>query len=297
MDFREIMNRMNFSEWPRRKKLVVGAACALMLLICLIAVSIMQLSQEEPLDQVTLMPNATPEPKDLEYDFIKVDTIAITNFPRNEAPQPIAEKPATREPERKRKTTVFRPQKKSAPAPKTTAKAPMRVNKNPNMIVHNTIGKSDGSPDASALASEQATLVKVVLPDRTPVANGSLVEARVVRDAQWGELTIPRRTRMIGIASMFNRRVNIDFRQIILEDDNRSLSGRAYDLKRLQGLPYSPVNSETRRILLDELRDATLGVPIVGRVAQRSTLSNNLNQDVSELEEGLEFYVLINSIR
>jgi hypothetical protein len=129
------------------------------------------------------------------------------------------------------------------------------------------------------------------------VANGSLVEARVMRDAKLGNIYIPKRTKLIGIASLMNLRINIDFQEIYINDSNRACRGRAYDLKRLQGLSYSPVNSEAKRVLLEELRDAVSGVPVLGRVANRATYSANYyDQDVSVLDEGLEFYVMIESI-
>jgi len=166
------------------------------------------------------------------------------------------------------------------------------------MIVTNNLAANPvgGSTSPTTFTGMQSALIKVVLPDRTPVANGSLVEARVLRDSKWGNVFIPRRTRLIGVATLFNRRVNIDFREIVINKTSRSCSGRAFDLKRLQGLPYSPVNSETKRALLEELRDAISGVPVVGRVANRATLTRDYTQDVSELDEGLEFYVLVNSI-
>ena len=142
----------------------------------------------------------------------------------------------------------------------------------------------------------QSALVKVVLADKTPVANGSVVVARVLRDSKWGDINIPRRSKLIGIASLFANRVNIEFREVVINDSSKSCNGRAYDLKQLEGLAYSPANSETKSIIMDELRNATTGVPVVGSVTSRAALSNNLIQEVAELDEGLEFYVLVTSI-
>lgn len=176
---------------------------------------------------------------------------------------------------------------------------PRAVNQNPNMIVTNNLSESavQSGSTPSPYTGMQSTLVKVVLPNRTPVANGSIVEARVLRDSKWGNTFIPKRAKLIGTASLMNRRINIDFQEIYISDNSRSCRGRAYDLKRLQGLPYSPVNSEAKRVLLEELRDAVSGVPVLGRVANRATYSANYyDQDVSVLDEGLEFYVMIESI-
>ena len=142
----------------------------------------------------------------------------------------------------------------------------------------------------------QSALVKVVLTDKTPVADGSVVVARVLRDSKWGDINIPRRSKLVGIASLTGNRVNIEFREIVINDSSKSCNGRAYDLKQMEGLAYSPANSETKSIIMDELRNATTGVPVVGSVTSRATLSNNFIQEVAELDEGLEFYVLITSI-
>jgi hypothetical protein len=47
---------------------------------------------------------------------------------------------------------------------------------------------------------------------------------------------------------------------------------------------------------MEELRNATTGVPFVGSITNRATRSGSIIQEVAQLEEGLEFYVLINSI-
>ena len=167
------------------------------------------------------------------------------------------------------------------------------------MIVTNNFseGTVQSGDTPSTYTGRQAALLKFVLPNRTPVANGSLVEARLLRDSKWGNIYLPKRTKIIGVASLMNRRVNIDFQEIYISNNSRSCRGRAYDLKQLQGLPYSPVNSEAKRVLLEELRDAVAGVPVLGRVANRATYSANYyDQDVSVLDEGSEFYVLIESI-
>lgn len=304
--------RLGIVRGPRIKKIVIRVAAIMSILIVFIIVFNKQSNKNPTLTKVSLMPKEAKPKKELNYEFIKFDTIKITNFPPAEKQEAEISKElkalSLAENTSQSRTEVKKPKKsieskisrvKSMLVPKPTSNQTRGVNNNPNMIVMNNLAKnpvSNGSSPAT-FTGRQSALVKVVLPDRTPVANGSVVVARVLKDSKWGNVFIPKRTKLIGIASLFNRRVNIEFQEIVINNVNRSCSGRAYDLKRLQGLPYSPVNSETRRVLLEELRDAVTGVPVVGRLANRATSSSNYyNQDVSELDEGLEFYILINSI-
>lgn len=315
--FFELFKRWGIGRWSRLKKMIIGIAGIISILFFFIIFSNQQTNKNSSLPKVTLMPQKAKPKKELNYEFIKLDTIKIPNFPRaakpvaetlkkvepyHLEPLPLAENTnqSALEPQQLKKSVKSKISSKvKSMLPKKSASYKTKpASKNPNMIVTNNLAAnpvhSGSSP--TAFAGMQSALIKLVLPNRTPVANGSLVEARVLRDSKWGSMFIPRRTKLIGVASLFNRRVNIDFREIIINNMSRSCSGRAYDLKRLQGLPYSPVNSATKRALLEELRDAVSGIPVVGRVANRATLTRNYTQDVSELEEGLEFYALINSI-
>jgi hypothetical protein len=305
---KQFVDRLGIDKWPPRKKIILGIAGFIALFAILFAVSLYQVTSESGSPRVNLLPRNKKPAKDLSYDFIKLDTLRMPTFPRAEQPQ----EPAPRvdntyetpkepvEPKKKTKPRSTPPQQTPPSASITYSPPPATVNKNPNMIVMNNMQENqvhnNGLPGGRLGYGSQSALVKVVLPDKIPVANGSVVVARVLRDSKWGDIDIPRRTKVIGIASLFANRVNIEFREIVINDTSRSCNGRAYDLKQLEGLAYSPVNSETREILMEELRNATTGIPVVGSVTSRATLSNNLVREVAELDEGLEFYVLITSI-
>lgn len=302
----KIFERLGISGWSKSKKMVYGIGALMSLFLILVATSNHKTSQKPTLAKVTLVPRELEPQKQLSYEFIKFDTISIPTFPPAEKPLiealPLAESSdQTTQDAIKLKESI---RSKIAQVKSALPERPSRTSftssrRNPNMIVMNNMAENPVTSAAAPMTTfsgNQSVLLKVVLPEPTPVSTGSLVEARVIKDSQWGNLAIPRRSKVIGVASLFNRRVQIDFREIVINDVSRSCSGRAYDLKRLQGVPYSPVSSEAKRVLIDEMRDAVAGVPIVGRVANRQTLSTNYQQDISELDEGLEFYVLINSI-
>jgi hypothetical protein len=311
--FSELFERLKITGWTKIKKIVFLAAAIISILLFVIIVSNKQANKKPSFSKVNLIPNQTKSKPELNYEFIKFDTIKIPNFAPVE--KPMVEPPRKIEPvlftentdqPKKITGTVKKPvNSKSAKIEPILPEKPIsfepRGNQSPNMIVTNNLAQnqvqSGSGSSTPTFTGMQTALLKVVLTNRTPVANGSLVEARILRDAKWGNVFIPKRTKLIGVAALFNRRVNIDFREILINDVSRSCRGRAYDLKRLQGLTYSPVNSEARRVLLEELRDAVSGVPVLGRVANRATYSSNYyDQDVSVLDEGLEFYVMIESI-
>lgn len=305
---KQFVGRLGIDKWPGRKKIIIGIAGFIMLFAILFAVSFYQVTSESGSPKVNLLPRDKKPAKDLSYDFIKLDTLSMPTFPRAEKPQEPGPKVANNyeppkepvEPEKKSKPTSTPSQQTPPPASFTHSPSPVSVNKNPNMIVmnnmqENQVHKSGLSGGRFGYGSQSA-LVKVVLPDKIPVANGSVVVARVLRDSKWGDIDIPRRSKLVGIASLFSNRVNIEFREIVINDSSRSCNGRAYDLKQLEGLAYSPVSSETQKILMDELRNATTGIPVVGSVTNRAASSSNFIQEVAELDEGLEFYVLITSI-
>jgi len=312
--FSEIFGRFKFATWSRTKKIVILTAGGISLLLFIILISSGSSNKQSEFNKVTLIPKDSTPKKDLNYEFIKFDTIKIPNFALAE--EPFAEPPKNIESvtftENTKKpaietSTIKKPVKSSpklvqpgpAPSQQPISLQTRSANQSPNMIVTNNLSenKVQGGSSTPTFTGMQSALVKVVLSDRTPVANGSLVEARVLREAKWGNMFIPKRTKLIGTASLYNQRVNIDFQEIVINGTGRSCRGRAYDLKRLQGIQYSPVNSEAKRVLLEELRDVVSGVPVLGRVANRATYSSNYsNQDVSVLDEGLEFYVMIESI-
>lgn len=303
---KDFLDRLGIDRWPQRKKIIIGVAGFVTLFLILFTISLYQVSNDSDKPRVNLLPRKKKPIKDLTYDFIKLDTLKIPTFSRTEPPRESEPSPdriyqAPQEPGKpKQKST--RP--KSSPSTVTPrsgspgfSSAPAAANKNPNMIVMNNMNENRVSSGyLGGRLGGQSALVKVVLPDKIPVANGSVVEARSIRDAKWGDIYIPKRTKFRGTASLFNDRVNIEFRELIINDTSRSCSGRAYDLKQMEGLAYSPVSNETQEILMEELRNATTGVPFVGSITNRATRSGSIIQEVAELDEGLEFYVLINSV-
>jgi len=310
--FSELLERLRITRLPKIKPIVIGGVAFISILLIIVIISNNGAANKTPYTKVSILPTEAKQKKELDYEFIKFDTIKIPNFAPVE--QQVIEPPGKIEPvlftentspppieTRTVKKTVQAKPSKTEPAMSENqiSLQPRSVSQNPNMIVTNNLtqGTVQSGSTASSYTGRQSALIKVVLPKRTPVASSSLVEARVVRDSKWGNLYIPRRAKIIGIASLINQRVNIDFQEIYISGNSRSCQGRAYDLKNLRGLPYSPVSSEAKRILLEELRDAVSGVPVLGRAANRATYSASYyGQDVSVLDEGLEFYVLIESI-
>lgn len=311
--FSELLERLRIGKLPKIKQIVFGAVAFFSIILIIVIISSNGNAKKTPYTKVSILPSEAKPKKELDYEFIKFDTIKIPNFAPSEQPvvaphrtiEPVVftenTSPAKIETGTVKKTVTVKPSKmEPALTDNTISYKPGTVSNNPNMIVTNNLseGTVQSGETSSTYTGRQSALIKVVLPKRTPVANGSLVEARLLRDSKWGNMFIPKRTRLIGVASLMNRRVNVDFQEIYIGNDSRSCRGRAYDLKQLQGLPYSPVNSEAKRVLLEELRDAVAGVPVLGRVANRATYSANYyDQDVSVLDEGLEFLVLIESIR
>lgn len=311
--FSEVLERLGSTKLPKIKPIALIAVAFIAILLIVVIISNNGSAKKTSFNKVTILPTETKPRKELDYEFIKFDTIKIPNFAQAEQ-QPKVEPPPKIEPilfTENSRTQTAKTGQVSKPARSEPVKLetitpeqaisfqPRTTSQNPNMIVTNNLAEgtvqSGGSP--ATYTGMQTALIKVVLPNRTPVANGSLVEARVLHDSRWANMFIPKRTKLIGVASLMNLRVNIDFQEIYINDNNRSCRGRAYDSKRLQGLSYSPVSSEAKRVLLEELRDAVAGVPVLGRVANRATYSANYySQDVSVLDEGLEFYVLIESI-
>lgn len=310
--FSELLERLKLTSLPKIKRIAIGTGAIMIAFFVILIISKKSTSEKPQYTKISIVPTDIKPKKQLDYEFIKFDTIKIPNF--NPKEQPITEPPETIEPiiiseqvaqpstasGMIKKSLNTKPTKIEPVVPEQNTPFQSRsANQNPNMIVTNNLAGNDiqsGSP-ATTFSGMQSVLLKVILPNRTPVAGGSLVEARVLRDDKWGNIFIPKRTKLIGVATFQNRRINIDFREILINNASRSCRGRAYDLKRLQGLPYSPVNSEAKRILVEELRDAVSGVPVLGRAANRATYATNYyDQDVSVLDEGLEFFVLIESI-
>ncbi len=310
--FSELLERLRITRLPKIKQIIIGSVAFISIILIIVIISSNGNAKKTPYTKVSILPSEAKPKKELDYEFIKFDTIKIPNFAPSEQPvvaphrtiEPVVFTENTSSPKIEtgtiKKTVTVKPSKiEPALTDNTIPYKPRTASNNPNMIVTNNFseGTVQSGDTPSTYTGRQAALLKFVLPNRTPVANGSLVEARLLRDSKWGNIYLPKRTKIIGVASLMNRRVNIDFQEIYISNNSRSCRGRAYDLKQLQGLPYSPVNSEAKRVLLEELRDAVAGVPVLGRVANRATYSANYyDQDVSVLDEGAEFYILIESI-
>ncbi len=241
---------------------------------------------------------AQPQPK-LDYNMVKLDTFALGDYykPKEETPaiasrirEERATAPQTRT-ESARRPAQSEPEVTSTP--RYFSSSNNVVDRNPNMIVYSSMASNQVT--GGSVLGLQSTLLKVILPEKTAVTNNSLVEARVMTEAALGGINIPRRAQLIGTASLQNSRVEITFREIRINGVTHSCSGRAFDLKKLPGLAYTPLDAATRKVVLDELRSAASAIPIVGRYANQTEI-NPFNEEVARLEEGQEFYVQITNI-
>ncbi len=302
----KLPERLKLSGMSRKIKVIAGIGAVVVLLLLFFINSLMDMTTTSGKPKVNLVPQKERPKKNLNYDFIKLDTLQIPNFTQRDQTQQPQSLPAENFPH----SQPSLPQPKSSPSNTPLLSEPAAsssqgvnsaqgVNRNPNMIVMNSLSQSaqSGGGSIGAYASgRESALIKVVIPESTPVADGSLVIARVLRDSKWGDVNIPRRTKLIGIASLFNNRVQINFREAVINDSSRTCTGKAYDLKQMEGIGYSPLSNEAKEILMDELRNVTSGVPVVGSVTSRAAYSGSFTQEVAELEEGLEFYALITAI-
>lgn len=306
----KLPERLKLSGMSRKIKVLAGIGAVVVFLLLFFVNSLMDMTTTPGKPKVNLVPQKERPKKNLNYDFIKLDTLQIPNFTqRDQIPQPQSlpaenfphSQPSLPHPQQPKSSPSNTPVLSEPTASSAQGGNPAQgVNRNPNMIVMNSLSQSaqsggGGSIGAYATGRESA-LIKVVIPENTPVADGSLVIARVLRDSKWGSVNIPRRTRLIGIASLFNNRVQINFREAVINDSSRTCTGKAYDLKQMEGIGYSPLSNEAKEILMDELRNVTSGVPVVGSVTSRAAYSGSFTQEVAELEEGLEFYALITAI-
>jgi len=239
-----------------------------------------------------------PPPRNLDYQIVKVDTIPFGHLTMPNAgggsvasQRPIGQT-GLAQPAPGGGTTA-REQKAT---PSTSSSSAPGAGGNSNMIVVSKLDQGQaGGTTISGVAGLQSVRVKVILPQKTPVMNGSLVEARVMKDERLGKMEIPRRAQLLGICTLQNNRVQIDFRELRIKDQTYTCSGRAYDLKLLPGLSYLPLDAKAKQVLLDELKSAASGIPIVGRYLNQSEV-NPFTDEITTLEEGLEFYALISTI-
>ncbi|MDZ7359403.1 MAG: conjugative transposon protein TraM [candidate division KSB1 bacterium] len=235
-----------------------------------------------------------PPPKDLDYQIVKVDTIPFSHPTMPAAsPSRSSGSPPTISPQERPAATSRR--EYVAPPPSSTPLPVGGASDGGSMIVVSSLNQPSSAGTLGSLTGLHTVRLKVILPDRTPVTNGSLVEARVMKDEAWGNIAIPRRSSLLGVCNLQGNRVQIDFREIRIHGVTYTCSGRAYDLKSLPGLPYLPLDAKAKQIVIEELKSAAAGVPIVGRYLNQSDV-NPFNDEVTTLDEGLEFYALITNI-
>jgi hypothetical protein len=241
-----------------------------------------------------------PPPRNLDYQIVKVDTIPFGHLT---PPSTGASAQSSWQTSRQSggQASISQPERSApreyvAPPPTTGINSGSPgVGQQGDMIVVSTLDQRQGAAAIGSFPGLQSLRLKVVLPEKTPVMNGSLVEVRVMKDERFNNLEIPRRSKLLGICTLQNNRVQIDFREIRIGDVNYTCSGRAYDLKSLPGIPYFPLDARAKQALLDELKNAASGVPILGRYLNQPDV-NPLTDEITTLEEGLEFYALITNI-
>ncbi|MDZ7290675.1 MAG: conjugative transposon protein TraM [candidate division KSB1 bacterium] len=242
-----------------------------------------------------------PLKRSLDYQIVKVDTIpfshptlpgsATSSSPAFPSQSPAGQRSISPSERSERSTPAVAP-------PPANVTPPVHLGGSSgggDMIVVSSLDQQQGASTIGSLTGLQSVRLKVILPEKTPVMNGSLVEARVMKDEVWGNIQIPRRSQLLGFCSLQNNRVQIEFREIRIKGVSYTCSGRAYDLKSLPGIPYLPLTAEAKKLVLEELKSAAAGVPILGRYLNRSEI-NPFTDEVATLDEGLEFYALIMNI-
>jgi len=277
------------------RMLMLGIVSAFLIFVYLISVTQRRSAKNQFGSEPFVTQHAQP-PRSLDYQIVKVDTIPFSNLnmaDRNGTPT--SQNPLKPNEEERTQTggRVAAREQSNASSSSTQGSG---VGGSSPMIVVSTLdqqGQAGGS--LSAVPGAQTVRIKVILPQKTPVMNGSLVEARVMRDERLGKLEIPRRSLLLGFCTLQNNRVQIEFRELRVKDVSRTCSGRAYDLKLLPGIPYLPLDVKAKQAIVDELKSAASGVPILGRYLNQSEI-NPFTDEITTLEEGLEFYALINSV-
>jgi hypothetical protein len=245
-----------------------------------------------------ITPQAMPQ-RNLDYQIIKVDTLpfsystapSATSSPSTSVLSP-ASPSVTSQPERSTRSAVRAP----ASPPRTSAVSPRTstYSQSDNMIVVSSLEPGQRATIVDGSGSQMVRL-KVFVPQKTPVMNGSVVEVRVMKDDRYGSLEIPRRSQLVGFCSLQNNRVQIDFRELKVGGTSYRCRGSAYDLKQLPGLPYFPLDNEAKKAVWDEVKSTAAGIPVVGRYLNQPNV-DPFTQEVTTLDEGLEFYALVEHI-
>ena len=252
-----------------------------------------------------------PPKRDLDYKIVRVDSIPYGNLATQNQPQTntptgmqnnsAAQKQASQPVQQQPPVRQSRPNQQpaaSSSSPSSVLNSGRTQRSNSNMIIVDRSQQQQtltGGTISGGITGLQSTRLKLLIVERTPVTNGSLVEARVMNDASYGNIAIPRRSQILGTARLQNNRIEIDFREIRFEGKTYSCTGRAYDLKNLPGIPYNPLSTNAKQALLDEFKSAASGVPLVGRIVNQPNF-NPVTDELAALDEGLEFYALITSI-
>lgn len=288
-----VYNLINGRGRPKPQLLILGVVALFAVFIFFFIFAQRQSAQGTKKPGPFVMHKAPP-PKDLDYQIVKIDTIP---FSHPTMPAPVA--PSTSGSQRTMVTAERSPAVSAreyiAPPPSATPLHLGGTGDGGSMIVVSTLNQQSPTNTMGSLTGLHTVRLKVILPDRTPVTNGSILEARVMKDEVWGNISIPRRTSLLGTCSLQNNRVQIEFREIRIQGATYTCSGRAYDLKSLPGISYLPLDAKAKQIVVEELKSAASGVPIVGRYLNQSDV-NPFNEEVTTLDEGLEFYALVTNI-
>lgn len=291
-----IYGMINGRSRPKPQMILLGAVAVLAIFVFFFIFAQRQSAQGGRKPGPIVMHKAPPQ-KDLDYQIVRVDTI-----PFSHPTLPIIEPATATSPSQRYSTpersAASRSNREYVEPPPSSA--PVRISSagdGGSMIVVSSMNQQPGASTNAfgGLTGLQTLRLKVILPDRTPVTNGSLLEARVMKDETWNNITISRRSVLLGICNLQNNRVQIDFREIRIDGTTYTCSGRAYDLKSLPGIPYLPLSAKAKQVVVEELKSAAAGVPIVGRYLNQSDV-NPFNEEVTTLDEGLEFYALIANI-
>jgi hypothetical protein len=307
MDIDKMLFETKGGQRRLKPNLVIALTGGLFALFALTVIMVARQNKPKQVDSPFAQRHAVSRQK-LDYNIIKLDTVQLGDYLNPQAgtlDEPVrAERVERGLPKTEPATSVRRSAPNAAVPPAAprfeNGSAGSIVDRNPNMIVHTSMGAGTTNPAAvsGGTLGIQSALVKVTLVDKAAVSNNSLIEARVLNEATLGTTLIPRRARLTGTASLQGSRVFVEFREIRIDGVARSCSGRAYDMKKQLGLPYAAVQAaqaSASKAVVDELKSAASSIPVVGRYANQ-TNTNSLTEDVARFNEGYEFYVQLNSI-
>jgi hypothetical protein len=275
------------------KMLMLGIVSAFLVFVFLISL-VQRRSAQHQSEMGPFVTRQAPPPRNLDYQIVKVDTIPFSNLNMPPERSGAATSPNPLKPGAEA-GGLAKAREQSGASPSSSTQASGISGSSPMIVVSTLDQQGQPGTGLSALPGAQSVRLKVILPQKTPVMNGSLVEARVIKDDRLGNIEIPRRSQLLGFCTLQNNRVQIEFRELRIRDVTRTCSGRAFDLKLLPGIPYLPLDAKAKQAIVDELKSAASGVPVLGRYLNQSDI-NPFTDEITTLEEGLEFYALINSV-